>query len=120
MPENKIPTQDDTVLHFLQKLNIWMLDAIPEKGRTYQNINKSTFIKKLGIALNKFMETGDAYLHRLEWHCNSELCNYKCRGFTFVGNNSGNYMDLVVDNRDGVVHDMYECREFAIASKEGS
>lgn len=118
MPENKLHTQADAVLHLLQNLDIEMLDAILEEEHTYQDMNKSVFIQKLGIALDKFMETGDTYLRRFEGHCNSEFCNYKCRGFSFIGNSSGNYMDLVVDIKDGVVHDMYECSEFAIHGRE--
>ena len=61
---------------------------------------------------------GDTYLHRFQGYCNSELYNYKCGGFSFVGNSSGNYMDLIVDINDGVVHDMYECSEFKISDRE--
>lgn len=118
MAENRLHTQADAVLHFLQKMDIRMLDAILEEERTYQDMNKHVFVQKLGIALDKFIATGDTYLHRFEGHCNSELCNYKCMGFSFVGNSSGNYMDLIVDIKDGVVHDMYECSEFKISDRE--
>ena len=40
------------------------------------------------------------------------ICNYKCKGFSFVGNNSGNYMDLIIEIEDGKVIDMYECTYF--------
>lgn len=40
MSESKMHTQADTVLHFLQKLDIGMLDVRLEEERTYQDMNK--------------------------------------------------------------------------------
>jgi hypothetical protein len=70
------------------------------------------FIKKLDYALDEFIEAGDTYLNRYEGSCNSKSCNYKCKGYSFVGNNSGNYFDLIIDVKDGVVYDIYECFSF--------
>lgn len=107
-----IKTQSDAVLYFLQQLDIEMLDLVLEPGRNYQDFDKNTFIQKLGYALNEFIQAGDTYLNRYPGQCNSDICNYKCKGFTFIGNNSGNYFDLIVDIKNGVVQDIYECSLF--------
>ena len=109
-----IKTQSDAVLHFLQHLDIEMIDSVLEPNRTYQNFEKYIFIQKLGYALDEFIQSGDTYLNRYPGQCNSEICNYKCKGFTFVGNNSGNYFDLIIDIKDGVVQDIYECTKFKV------
>lgn len=93
-----------------------MLDSILEEDRTYQDMNKSVFILKLGVALDKFKEMGDTYLYCYEGHCNSESCHYKCMGFSFIGNKSGNFMDLIINVKDGIVQDIYECLEFKISA----
>ena len=105
-------TQADAVLYFLQCLDINMVDLLLEENRTYQNFEKPLFIKKLDIALDEFIEAGDTFLNRYLGACNSESCNYKCKGFSFVGNNSSNYFDLIFDVQDGVVKDIYECINF--------
>ena len=110
----KIPlqTQADAVLYFLQRLDIEMLDMILEDNRTYQNFDKPLFIEKLGNAFDKFIEKGNTYLNRHEGFCNAESCNFKCKGFSFIGNESGHCFDLIIDSKDGVVHDIYECIRF--------
>lgn len=112
-----IKTQSDAVLHFLQRLDIEMIDSVLEPNRTYQDFEKNTFVQKLGYALDEFIQSGDTYLNRFPGQCNSEICNYKCKGFTFIGNNSGNYFDLIIDIKEGVVQDVYECSLFKCFDK---
>lgn len=104
-----LKTQVDAVLYFLQRLDIDMVSRVLEDKRTYQNFAKPLFIKKLEDALNEFIEAGDTYLNRYNGSCNSKSCNYKCKGYSFVGNQSENYFDLIIDSKDGVALDIYEC-----------
>ena len=110
----KIPlgTQLDAVLYFLQRLDIDMLNMILEDDRTYQNFDKPLFINKLGNAFDKFIEKGNTYLNRHEGFCNAESCNFKCKGLSFIGNKSRHYFDLIIDSKDGIVYDIYECSSF--------
>ena len=107
-----LKTQADAVLYFLQHLDVTMVSNILNDKQTYQNFEKPLFIKKLGAALDEFIEGGDTYLNRYDGVCNSKTCNFNCKGFSFVGNNSGNYFDLIIDVNDGVVNDIYECFSF--------
>ncbi len=107
-----IQSQSDAVLHFLQNLDIDMIDAVLEDNRTYQELEKHVFIQKLGYAFDEFINAGDKFLNLHPGFCNSKICNFKCAGFSFIGNNSGNYLDLIVDIKEGVVHDIYECTKF--------
>jgi len=109
---NNLKTQADTILYFLQRLDIDMVNDILDDSRTYQDFEKSLFIHKLGNALIKFLEAGDTFLNCHGGFCNSELCNFRCTGFSFIGNKSKNYLDLIIDIKEGVVHDMYECSDF--------
>jgi hypothetical protein len=92
-----LKTQVDAVLYFLQRLDIDMVSSVLEDNRTYQNFAKPLFIKKLEDAKDEFIEVGDTYLNRYNGSCNSKSCNYKCKGYSFVGNNSANYFDLIID-----------------------
>lgn len=108
----KIKTQADAALHFIQQLDIEMLDSILEEDRTYQDFEKHVFLQKLEYAFDEFIQDGDTFLNRYQGFCDSKNCNYKCKGFTFIGNNSSNHIDLIVDIKDGVVVDIYECTLF--------
>lgn len=110
----KIPlqTQADAVLYFFQRLDIDMVSSILEDNRTYQNFQKPIFVYKLGNVFDEFIQSGNTYLNRYEGFCNAESCNFRCKGFCFIGNKSGHYFELIIEIKEGVVHDMYECSRF--------
>jgi hypothetical protein len=107
-----LQTQEDAVLYFLQRLDSSMVSSVLDDGRTYQDFAKPIFIKKLDTAMDAFIAAGDSYLNRYPGICNSRICNFKCAGYSFVGHKSGAYIDLIIDVKDGMVHDIYECSDF--------
>ena len=113
-----LKTQAEAVLYFLQHLDVTMVSIILQDNRTYQNFAKPLFIKKLEDALDEFIEAGDTYLNRYDGVCNSKTCNFNCKGFSFVGNKSEDYLDLIIDTQDGVVLDIYECFSFKCENQE--
>ena len=108
----KLKTQAQAVVHFIQQLDIEMVDSLLDDTLEYQDMRKDIFINKLGYAFNEFIESGDTCLNSTKGFCDSVICNYQCKGFSFVGNNSGNFMDLIIEIEDGKVVDMYECSHF--------
>ena len=108
----ELKTQVEAMLYFLQSLDIDMVSSVLEDTRTYQDFAKPLFIKKLDNALDKFIEAGDTYLNRYKGSCDSKSCNYNCKGYSFIGNNSGNYFDLIIEVKDELVNDIYECLSF--------
>lgn len=109
---NILKTQADAVIYFLKRLDIEMVSDILDDNRTYQDFEKCIFIHKLGNALNEFIAAGDTFLNCYNGFCNEEICNYKCSGFSFIGNHSKKYFDLIIDINGGIVHDIYECSRF--------
>ncbi len=108
----RIETQAQAVIYFMQRMDIEMVDAILEDNRTYQDFEKSVFITKLGLALHEFTMDGDTFLKAYSGTCDEKDCHYKCKEISFIGNNTHNYLDLVIEIKEGIIHDMYECREF--------
>ena len=113
-----LKTESDAFLYFLQRLDIAMVSSVLEDNRTYQDFEKPLFIKILEDALDEFIDAGDTYLNRYDGVCNSKTCNFNCKGFSFVGNNSANYFDLIIDVKDGIVNDIYECFSFKCENQE--
>lgn len=105
-----LQTQADAVLYFLRKLDVDMVNELLDEDKTYAELKKSVFISKLGIALDKFIEAGDESLIQYPGKCGSEECiNSGCPGYTFLGNRSGLYLDLIVIEEEGRVIDIYDC-----------
>ena len=108
----QLKSQADSILYFLQKLDIDMVNSILEDNRTYQDFPKKKFINKLDGAMDEFLKSGDTFLNKHSGFCNSEVCNFNCTGFSFIGNKSSNYIDLIFEIKDDVVNDIYECTKF--------
>ena len=113
----ELKTQSDAVLYFLQKLDVDMVNSILDDNRTYQDFEKKKFIQKLHDAINEFLNSGDTFLNKHSGRCNSEYCNYNCTGYSFIGNKSSNYIDIIFDIKEGAVLDIYECSEFKCDEK---
>jgi hypothetical protein len=105
-------TQAETVLYFFQRLDIDMLNLLLDDANTYQDFEKKVFLKKLDYVFDDLLQVGNTYLNRYDGFCNSEECNFKCKGYSFVGNVTNDYVDFIFDVRDNRVFDMYECSQF--------
>jgi hypothetical protein len=90
-----------------------MLNLILDKNLPYQDYEKKMFVKKLSYAFDEFLSRGNSYLNRFEGKCTSNICtNANCKGFSFVGNSSKDYMDLILEIKNNKVTDIYECSKF--------
>jgi hypothetical protein len=115
----KLETQAEAVLHFFQKLDVDMINELLDSDRTYSDLDKAVFIQKLGVAFDQFLEAGDDQLELYSGKCNSEECDScGCSGFSFLGNRSGNFMDLVVKIEEGRITDIYDCSDFKADTPE--
>jgi hypothetical protein len=106
----KITTQIDAIKHFIEQMDIEMIDSILDNNLKYQKFEKSVFISKLSNVFNSFIELGDSYLLSFECICNS--CDKSKTGYTFVGNLSKNYLSIIFDSKDQKITDLYECNYF--------
>lgn len=124
--KGKIPLQTnaDAVFYFLERLDSNMLNLILDENLTYQDYDKKVFVKKLSYAFDELLSRGNTYLNRFEGNCTSNVCtNIHCQGFSFVGNSSQDYMDLILEIKNNKVTDIFECSTFinsdtAILKKE--
>jgi hypothetical protein len=107
-----LETQADAVIYFFQRMDISMLKMVLDDTHTYQDFEKKEFLKKLDYAFTALHEAGNTYLNRYAGFCNSEECNFKCKGYSFVGNVSNDYMDLILEIKNNKVTDIYECTKF--------
>lgn len=113
--EGKIPlkTNADAVFYFLERMDSNMLNLILDKNLPNQDYDKKLFVKKLSYAFDEFLSRGNTHLNRFEGKCTSKICtNANCQGFSFVGNSTQDYMDLILEIKNNKVTDIYECSKF--------
>jgi hypothetical protein len=111
---NKLFVKDQypvlAVKYFFERMDIDMLDAILSDSITYQEHDKKTFLRELSIVFNSFTESGDTFLIAFEGACNS--CRKGKFGYTFVGNVSRKYLNMIFDTKEDKIMDLYDCTFF--------
>lgn len=84
-----------------------MIDTLLDNNRTYQDMEKNEFIRKLGYVIDDFLQAADTKLIRKTGICDAVKCHSKFKGHTFTGNNSGMHIDLIIEkNENGKVLDI--------------
>jgi len=84
---------------------------------TYQETEKPRFFNMLGTAFDTIKRAGNEFLIPHKGICNRSDCNYKFKGYSFSGDNTGAHIDLIIEQTDGIVEDIYECDEFRCKPK---
>jgi hypothetical protein len=113
--EGKVPlqTQADAVLYYIERLDNDMLKLILDTDYVNKEFDKKAFINNIANAFVKFSETGNTFLNRYEGKCTSGVCtNSNCTGFSFVGNKTHDFMDLIVKTENDKVIEIFECNQF--------
>ncbi len=79
-----ISNQEEAIKHFIEQMDIEMIDAFLDARKTYQDMQKEFFLLKLERVFQIFKKSGDIYLIAYQGRCNN--CYKDKLGFTFVGN----------------------------------
>ena len=99
-----------TIIKFISEMDSDMLSEVLSNDITYQEAHKEVFVEKLNGAFNKFKKENDTNLIPFPGVCASKECtNNGCKGYSFVGNISGATLDLIFEEKNGEVHDIYHC-----------
>ena len=108
-----LKTNVDAVFYFLERFDSAMLKLMLDDAYTYQDYEKKVFVKKLSYAFDELLSRGNTHLNRFKGNCTSNMCtNINCQGFSFVGNSSHDFMDLIIEIKNNRVTDIFECIKF--------
>jgi tetratricopeptide (TPR) repeat protein len=106
----KMPSKKPLIIKAFSEMNISLLEVLLNDQRTYQNATKETFLEKMNVVFEQFKQLEDTTLLPYVGKCNSDSCNNKgCTGFTFIGNHSNSFVDLVFDETENDFKDIYCC-----------
>lgn len=119
--EGNIPlqTQVDAVLFFLERLDSNMLELILKEQKVSKDFDKNAFINDIDDVFSEFSKRGNTFLNRYEGKCISGVCSKtNCIGFSFVGNKTSDFIDLIIEVKNNKVLDIYECNQFENENKD--
>lgn len=109
----------ETLIEAISQMDSDALELILEDNVSYQDTTKTIFLKKLKEVFVNFQKTDDKLIPN-KGKCNSEECpNKNKNGVAFIGNKSGSYLNLIIEQDDkNAVTDIYHCYDFCIKDKE--
>ena len=111
-PKRRLTTHFQAVLYAIEQMDANLLDDFLDEQHTYECLTKARFIQIMDEVFQKFQRAGDRYLLSSPGYCNEKTCNHMKGGFRFTGNQSGKKMDLVMEEKDSRVIDIYYCSVF--------
>ena len=95
-------------------MNLNMLEVLLDDNRTYQGASKEVFLKKISDAFHEFKSDGDTFLEAFNGVCTSNLCTNKgCKGYSFLGNMTNNHIDLIFEEEDEEIIEIYHCNSLS-------
>lgn len=104
------------VVHAITVMDIELLYSSLDKKVSYQKVPIAIFLERLEIVFVMFRNE-DTFLIPHQGKCHSGECsNTNKSGFSFTGNVSGNYLNLIIEKDiNENVTDMYQCHSFCPA-----
>ncbi len=108
-----INDKNELIIESFQKMDWDMLAVLLDNNKTYQNATKEVFLEKINVAFSELKENGDTFLLSHKGFCNFNECPNKCcKGYSFVGNKSKKHIDLIFDELENNIKDIYHCSDF--------
>jgi hypothetical protein len=77
--KNALKTQEEALIYFLELLDIDMIDTLLDNNRTYQDMEKNEFIRKLDYVIDDFLQVGDTKLIQRSEICDAVKYHFKFR-----------------------------------------
>jgi hypothetical protein len=103
-------TQYEAIVYFIERMNIGKIDELLDYHE-YSDKEKSVFISLLDEAFDKLKSAGNERLYARKGICKG--CNYGCKGFSFIGDNDDSHIELVMEESNDRVKDIYHCNIFS-------
>lgn len=106
-------TNRNSIINAFCALNIRVLHKLLDNDRTYQDASKELFLLKVWKLFEIYKKAGDTRLMPFPGKCCSGACsNLGREGFSFVGDVSKYYFNIIIEMTADEVTDIYHCSDF--------
>jgi len=122
MNRSQIKTQRDAIIYFFESLDADMIGTLLDDKNVYCDVDKETFVKKLNEVFRTFSCAGNTRLvgfPGVSKSARSKRYNYSenesfAHGYSFVGNNSSHFLDLLFVEKGGRVYSIEDSRDLYV------
>ena len=105
-------SRNELIVKAISEMDLEQLEILTENYLSQDKIEE--FLKYIKSKFNKFKENNDTHLIAHSGTCNAYDCNIGASGYTFIGNNSNTYCNIIFENENGVCTDICKCNSFKV------
>ena len=117
MNRSQIKTHTDAIVYFFESFDIEMIDTLLVDGEQYCGLDKAAFLEKIDENFKIFISAGNTRLVGFREISNEQQKKFSTFsdyynnsiGYSFVGNNSSHFLDLMFIEERGVVKSVLDC-----------
>jgi hypothetical protein len=102
--------QVEAIKYYIEKMDIEMISLILDNKQENLEYDKEEILIMLSNLFDEFNSCGDTELNSLSGRC--AKCYKGMIGYTFYGNKSKNYINIIFEQIDGKLNDLTECTLF--------
>ena len=105
-------SRNKLIVKAISEMDLEQLEILTENYLS--EYKREEFLKYIKSKFNKFKENNDTHLIAHSGSCNAYDCNKGASGYTFIGNNSNTYCNIIFENENGVCTDICRCSMFKV------
>lgn len=107
MKRPELNTQQDALKYFFETMDAEMIDAFLDGDKSESEEHRAKSFRELQELFDKFAASGDTHLIAVQGKCSN--CFIGGQGFTFMGNNSRNYISILFLKKGKRIKTLHEC-----------
>jgi hypothetical protein len=107
-------SQKEALVLAISSMDIEDVKSILSSRYRYQDASKDVYVNKLFDLFSEYKSFGDNRFIVKNGCCNYKKCNFGCSGYSFVGNVSKNYFNLILSETKNEVSEIDYCHDFKI------
>ena len=92
-------SRNKLIVKAISEMDLEQLEILTENYLS--EYKREEFLKYIKSKFNKFKENNDTHLIAHSGSCNAYDCNKGASGYTFIGNNSNTYCNIIFENENG-------------------
>ena len=100
------------IVKAISEMDLEQLEILTENYLS--KYKREEFLKYIKSKFNKFKENNDTHLIAHSGSCSAYDCNIGASGYTFTGNNSNTYCNIIFEQENGVCTDICKCNSFKV------
>jgi DnaB-like helicase C terminal domain len=109
-------SQANAIQYFIQKMDIEMIETFLVRNFKFERLGRNEFLKRLDKVFRNMKSFGDTFLYASPGRCNN--CDTSKKGFQFIGNTSGYYINLLFIIEHDKVIELEECTNLFTHTRE--